>query len=232
MPPVKKLADRAFMQPPPPPPVPFSTLEQFDWNQTMYQTYVLPKPLFEKLETIPDKEKFICQCLLDLIDDSRGVERQEPTKPRESWYSYTKKIPTQRLFKFEHHDDKVRPYYEVESQHTRKRIPDLPGDEQMVFFEPTQYDQRQSSNFQVPIRLHNEYFRLTEYFQMTVYDSFLQAVERGIWKWEQSKPQPINPNAARFKRFSDKDQQREDRLTETIAKRIAKNSPTSPKEPA
>jgi hypothetical protein len=231
MPVIKKLSDRAMMQPPPPEPVPFSLLEQFDWNQTMYQTYVLPKPLFEKLEKIPDKEKFICQCLLDLINDARGVERQEPAKPREAWYSYTKKIPTRKLFKFEHHDDKVRPYYEVESQFLRKRIPNLPGDEQMVFFEPNQHDQRQAGNFQTPIRLWNEAYRLAEYFQMTVYDMFLQAVERGIRKWEQSKPQPINPNAARYKRFSDREQQREDRLVETVAKRIARNS-EKPQEPA
>lgn len=238
MPAIKKLVDRAMMQPPPPEPVPFSKLEDFDWNQTMYQTYVIPKPLFEKLEQIPDsgsvnnvnpklspQEKFICQCLLDLINDSRGLERQEPTKPREAWYSYTKKIPTQRLFKFEHHDDKVRPYYEVTVEQTRKRIP-FDDDKQVVFFEPTQHDQRQASNFQVPVRLWNECFRLTEYFQMTVYDSFLQAVERGLFKHEQQKPQPVNPHATRYKRFSDREQQRENRLIETVTKRVAKNHPS------
>lgn len=228
MPKCKLYSEREAFKEPPPEPAPFSKLEQFDWNQTMYQTYVLPKPLFDKLETIPDKEKFICQCLLDLINDARGVERQEPAKPREAWYSYTKKIPTQRLFKFEHHDDKVRPYYEVEAQYTRKRIPNLPGDEQVIFLEPNQHQQRQAGNFQVSVRLHNEFFRLAEAFQMTLYDAHLQAIERGVWKWEQNQPQPINPNAARYRRFSDRDQQREDRLTETVAKRISKNIPKEP----
>jgi len=225
MPPIKRLADRAFMQPKPEPPPPFSQMSDFKDSKVISQRYCLPEPVFKEVAKLKDIDAFISQAILDLINDARGVARQEEEKPKESWYKTTKKVQLQKaLTQNGKVGGRVEHYVTTEANIIRKRIPIEPilnVVEGMVSGTVT----KQCSTFMLPVRLHNEFYRLCQYFQLTTEDGFHQAVDRAFDKIYVAPP---NPNTDRLKRFTEREERQQEQMVKSVSKRIAKNYPQEP----
>jgi hypothetical protein len=225
MPPVKRLADRAMMQPKPEPPPPFSQMEDFKDSKVISQRYCLPEPVFKEVAKQKDIDAFLSQAILDLINDARGVVRTEEPKSKESWYKTTRKVQLQKCLtqNIKQVGGKVEHYVTVESTIFRKYIP-VKSILNVVEGKSSTMT-KHCSTFMIPTRLYNEFFRLCEYFQLSLDDGIHQAVDRAFDKIYVA---PTNPNAEKFKRFTEREERQQEQMVKSITKRISKNLPQEP----
>ncbi|MBD2308954.1 hypothetical protein H6G17_26150 [Chroococcidiopsis sp. FACHB-1243] len=225
MPKIVPLNERKMMQEPPPKPIPFSRMEEFKDSKVITQRYCLPEPVFKEVAKLKDIDAFLSQAILDLINDSRGVVRTEEPKSKESWYKTTRKVQLQKCLtqNFKQVGGSVEHYVTVESTILRKHIPVEPILNMVEGKSSTMT--KHCSTFMISTRLWNEFYRLCEYFQLSLDDGIHQAVDRAFDKIYAA---PTNPNAERLKRFTEREERLQEQMVKSITKRISKNLPQEP----
>jgi hypothetical protein len=164
------------------------TQQYIDEHKYVNTAILLPADLAKDLVDMAQLEGVILDAaiqtaLKELIADAIGVTRQEAEKPRNAWYCY-ETIACLNHIKGKMIDNygterTIKNTIRIQSQLKRKHIP-LPSVADYIPYECFNPPQTKLLQAMVNIAVWRSTEALAEYFQMTLQDAILQAVERYV----------------------------------------------------